>query len=95
MMRLACCLATERGVAVVAPVHDAILVEGAAEEIDEVVAATQAAMLEASEVVLDGFTLRSKAQIVRYPERLLDAKREQSLWDRVIEILDRFSLDYY
>ena len=31
MMRLACCLATERGVSVVAPVHDAVMVEGPAD----------------------------------------------------------------
>jgi len=31
MLRLACCLATERGVAVCAPVHDALLLEGLTE----------------------------------------------------------------
>jgi len=45
MLRLACCLATERGIMVCAPVHDALLVEGPAESIDAVVVATQAAML--------------------------------------------------
>ena len=30
MLRMACCLATERGINVCAPVHDALLVEGAA-----------------------------------------------------------------
>ena len=29
MLRLACCLATERGIAVCCPVHDALLIEGA------------------------------------------------------------------
>ena len=33
MMRLACCLATERGIAVCCPVHDALLVEGPADGI--------------------------------------------------------------
>ncbi len=37
MLRLACCLATERGVAVCAPVHDALLVEGPDAEIETVV----------------------------------------------------------
>ena len=31
MLRLACCLATERGVEVCAPVHDALLIEGDAD----------------------------------------------------------------
>ncbi len=61
MLRLACCLATERGVFVVAPVHDALLIEGPARSIDEIVRATQEAMSEASEIVLDGFRLRSEA----------------------------------
>ncbi len=38
MLRLACCLATERGIQVCAPVHDALLVEGPVESIDAVVA---------------------------------------------------------
>ena len=48
MLRMACCLATERGINVCAPVHDALLVEGAAGEISDVVAAVRAAMAEAS-----------------------------------------------
>jgi DNA polymerase I len=99
MLRLACCLATERGVTVVAPVHDAILVEGAApgcgtstaDDIGDVVAATQAAMCEASEIVLDGFALRSKAQIVHHPDRLLDAKTTL-MWDRIVKILNEIDL---
>src|SRR5215467_13136899 len=46
MLRLACCLATERGIEVCAPVHDALLVEGPADEIAGVVEATQEAMAE-------------------------------------------------
>src|SRR4051812_7490526 len=46
MLRLACCLATERGINVCAPVHDALLVEGSADDIDAVVARTQEAMRE-------------------------------------------------
>ena len=38
MLRLACCLATERGVRICAPVHDAILIEAAEDEIESAVA---------------------------------------------------------
>ena len=48
MLRLACCLATERGLAVCAPVHDAILIEAPRADIEEHVAALQACMREAS-----------------------------------------------
>jgi hypothetical protein len=40
MLRLACCYALERGITVIAPVHDALLVEGPADNIDEIVAKT-------------------------------------------------------
>jgi hypothetical protein len=86
MMRLACSLATERGVSVVAPVHDALLVEGSADAIDEVVARTQAAMSEASEVVLSGFRLRSDAKVIRWPDRYMD-DRGRAFWGRVMALL--------
>ena len=86
MLRLACCLATERGVPIVAPVHDAVMVEGPAESIDEIVAETQEAMAEASAVILDGFRLRSDAKIVRWPDRYMD-DRGREFWGRVIGLL--------
>jgi hypothetical protein len=86
MLRLACCLATERGIQVCAPVHDALLVEGPVDEIQDVVNATQAAMKEASEVVLNGFPLRTDAKIVRYPDRYMD-ERGKKMWDVIIGLL--------
>jgi DNA polymerase I len=58
MMRLAACLATERGVEVCAPVHDAFLICSPLDRIDEDVAKMRAAMAEASRIVLNGFELR-------------------------------------
>jgi hypothetical protein len=87
MLRLACCLATERGVEVCAPVHDALLVEGPADGIEAVVAATQEAMAEASAVVLDGFRLRTEAKVVRWPDRYMD-ERGRGMWERVNHLLD-------
>lgn len=87
MLRLACCLATERGIVVCAPVHDALLVEGPADGIEEVVQATQAAMQEASEVVLPGFPLRTDAKFVRHPDRYVD-ERGRRMWETVLSLLD-------
>jgi hypothetical protein len=87
MLRLACCLATERGIMVCAPVHDALLVEGPADEIDEVVARTQEAMREASELVLPGFPLRTDAKIVRFPDRYMD-DRGRKMFETVSGLLD-------
>jgi hypothetical protein len=86
MLRLACCLATERGIAVCCPVHDALLVEGSAEGIEDVVTETQAAMAEASRLVLDGFTLRSDAKVVTHPDRYIDPRGER-MWDTVTGLL--------
>jgi hypothetical protein len=86
MLRLACCLATERGIQVCAPVHDALLVEGDADGIDETVTATQAAMREASAIVLAGFELRTDAKIVRYPDNYMD-ERGKSMWETVWRIV--------
>ncbi|HEY7425335.1 MAG TPA: DNA polymerase [Gemmataceae bacterium] len=86
MLRLACCLATERGIMVCAPVHDALLVEADADEIDAVVARTQEAMREASQLVLPGFPLRTDPKIVRWPERYLD-ERGRRMWETVWRLL--------
>ena len=86
MLRLACCLATERGIAVCAPVHDALLVEGPAGRIQSVVLDTQRAMTEASRVVLSGFELRSDAKIVCHPGRYSDPRGKQ-MWETVMGLM--------
>ena len=86
MLRLACCLALERGVSVVAPIHDALLVEGLEWEIEDAVAETRESMAEASAIILDGFRLRSDAKVVRWPDRYLD-DRGREFWARVMALL--------
>jgi DNA polymerase I-like protein with 3'-5' exonuclease and polymerase domains len=85
-LRLACSLATERGLSIVAPVHDAVLVEGPEWEIDSIVAETQQAMEDASEIVLGGFRLRSEAKIISYPDRYMD-ERGREFWNRVMALV--------
>jgi DNA polymerase I-like protein with 3'-5' exonuclease and polymerase domains len=86
MLRLACCLATENGIRVCAPVHDALLVEAPAGEITEAVTRTQAYMQEASRIVLDGFCLRTEAKVVCHPDRYVD-DRGKGMWERVLGLL--------
>jgi DNA polymerase I-like protein with 3'-5' exonuclease and polymerase domains len=88
MLRLACCLATERGVRVCAPVHDALLIEAPSGELVTAVEATQAAMAGASEIVLDGFRLNTDVEVIHYPGRYQD-KRGIAMWGTVWEIIDR------
>jgi hypothetical protein len=85
MLRLACCLATERGVSVCAPVHDALLIEASADEIADAVAATQTAMADASRAVLD-VEVPTDVVVVHWPDRYADP-RGAVMWDRVSELV--------
>jgi hypothetical protein len=86
MLRLACCLCTEAGIEVHAPVHDALLIGASIDAIESVVAQTQGFMEQASLAVLPGFPLRTEAKIVCYPERYVD-DRGAELWETVQTIL--------
>jgi hypothetical protein len=87
MLRLACCLGTERGVEVCAPVHDAVLIGAPLDQLDTQVEAMREAMAEASRAVLDGFELRTDAELIRYPRRDRDA-RGVTMWTTVMELLE-------
>jgi DNA polymerase I len=86
MLRLACCLATERGIEVCAPVHDAVLICAPLDRLEDDVTQMRAAMAEASKIVLGGFELDTDAAIVRYPDRYMD-KRGKVMWDRVLALI--------
>ena len=86
MLRLACCLITERNIELGAPVHDAVMICAPLDRLEHDIAATQAAMVEASRIVLDGFELRSDAKVVRYPDRYSDARGDK-MWATVTRIL--------
>jgi hypothetical protein len=45
-------------------------------------------MTEAGRIVLDGFPVRTDAEVVRYPDRYMD-KRGADMWRMVNELLDR------
>ncbi len=89
MMRITACLATEAGIRVCAPVHDAFLIAGTLEHIGTkeqpgpVTRKMQEIMREASMAVLDGFEVRTEANIFRYPDRYMD-KRGKDFWGKVI-----------
>ena len=86
MLRLACCLATEQGIEVCAPVHDAVLICAPLDRLDHDVARMQDTMREASRVVLDGFELGTDAEIIRYPDRYADP-RGAVMWERVMKLI--------
>jgi hypothetical protein len=81
-------LGTERGVRICAPVHDALLIEAPAEEIEAEAQRMRDYMRTASRVVLAGFELRTDADFVRWPSRYSDP-RGAVMWDRVTRLLER------
>jgi DNA polymerase I len=77
MLRLACCLATERGIEVCTPVHDAVLIAAPLSDLDEDVAAMREAMREASSIVLAGFDLGTDVKMVCHPNRYADPRGKE------------------
>jgi len=91
MLRLAACLAIERGIEVCAPVHDAFLICAPFERLDADIAIMRATMVEASRVVLGGFELGTDVSVTKWPDRYMDS-RGHIMWHRVTELLDRDDL---
>jgi len=86
MLRIACCLATERGIEVCAPIHDAVLICAPLDRLDGDIAAMRAVMAEASRFVLAGFELATDVKIVRWPDRYSDP-RGTEMWNRVCNLV--------
>ncbi len=86
MLRLACIHTTEAGIRVCLPVHDALLIEAPLDKLDDTVCQTQELMAQASADVLDGFELRTDAEVVSHPDRYMDG-RGIRMWDTIQRIL--------
>ena len=86
MLRLAVSLGVERGIKVVAPVHDAIAIETEIGRMQDDIATMREAMAEASRVVLGGFELGTKAEPVVYPDRYADP-RGVVMWEKIMSLL--------
>jgi hypothetical protein len=89
MLRLACCLATERGVEVCIPVHDAIMILAPIGDVENTIEMVKSAMAEASRTVLGGFELHTSAHppIFAHPQRYMD-KRGEVFWNEVIGLAE-------
>src|SRR5262249_30685893 len=88
MLRLACCLATDLGIEVCAPVHDAVLICAPLDQLENDVAAMRAAMAQASRAVLSGFELSTSVHLTRYPDRFCDpGGRGDTMWHQVMGLI--------
>jgi DNA polymerase I-like protein with 3'-5' exonuclease and polymerase domains len=86
MMRLAAIAATEAGIEVCAPVHDAFLIAAPLERLDGDVAKMRALMSRAGRAVTGGLDVRTEAEVVRWPDRFMDP-RGAAMWRRVVGML--------
>jgi DNA polymerase I len=86
LFQLACVMATRIGVRIVAPVHDACLIEAGDDEIERDAARMRLCFEHASTIVLKRLTLRTDCTIVRYPDRYVDS-RGIATWQAVEGIL--------
>jgi DNA polymerase I len=93
ILRIACIMAVRHGIRLIAPVHDAVLIEASIDRIEAGVALMQDIMRRASRVVLGNdsngvaIELRTDAKIIRYPERYRDA-RGNKIWEDVMDLLN-------
>jgi hypothetical protein len=91
LFRLAYVWATRHGLTLIAPVHDAVLLESSEDRIDADVELMRELMRRASRVILnptaDGtIELRTDAKIIRHPGRYTDS-RGTELWQTVLKLL--------
>jgi DNA polymerase I len=81
ILRLACCLATEEGLEVVAPFHDALMVHVLIDKVDEAIAHVQSCWNRASAALLGGFELRcaiDRDKVTHeFPKRYQDGRQTE------------------
>ena len=82
MLRLAVIGLRAAGITVIATVHDAVLIEASAQDIDTYVAAAKEIMVAASVAVSGSFPLRVDHRIFRPGQRYFDA-RGVPMWNRI------------
>lgn len=88
MLRLALIYCVQAGFNVIAPVHDALIIEVADADHHQVAQQAQSWMQKASEDVLPGFPLRVDCETIRYPEHF-PAKGDGKLWSFICRQLNQ------
>jgi hypothetical protein len=86
MMRAVMIAATETGLNICAPIHDAFLLEAPIENIEKDTAALRVIMRAAGTAVV-GVPIETDAKTIRPPERYVD-ERGVVMWEKVLRLLD-------
>lgn len=90
MLRIALILCVEAGIRVIAPVHDALLIEVPSDRLSDSAALARDLMREASEDVLPGFPLRTDADVIYHPDHF-PVGDGAPLWHLIQEQLTQFT----
>jgi DNA polymerase-1 len=88
IMHVACILAERRGIPVIAPIHDAFLVEVELDQAEDASEALDRVMRDAAAIVLGGYELPTDKQIIRPGERYYE-KRGKEMWATVNRLLTK------
>jgi hypothetical protein len=86
MLRVAVINAHHLGVEICATVHDALLIQAPLDLIDKAALDTQQAMVEASELILKGFSLKTDTKVFKWPDRYFD-EQGGGMWSRIMKLL--------
>jgi DNA polymerase-1 len=86
LLRLAILMAAKRGVVIIAPVHDAVLIEARESEIQEHVRIAVGAMNDACQLVL-GDVIRTEFQIIHDGQRYFD-ENGKKLWSVICKFME-------
>ena len=85
ILRLAISICVDNGIHVIAPVHDAILIEAPIESIEASVKKAQQYMVQAAEFVLN-FKITTDVEIIQYPNHYADPRGE-IMWNHIWDII--------
>lgn len=95
ILRVACILLMEHDIKIIAPIHDALLIECDETEADSDILLVQKLMGDASEIVLGpGNRIKAEADVIKYPDRYSDLRGEET-WERILKILNEIDINAY
>jgi len=86
ILRHSCILMDQAGINLIAPIHDAVLVEAPTVKMDDVAEETKQLMVKGGADILDGFPLKVDVKRVDAPGRYMD-DRGREMWDIVWSII--------
>jgi hypothetical protein len=86
ILKIACIMLDEAGIKIVAPVHDALMVEVCLDNADQDILKAEKIMHAASKIVI-GMPLRTETVVVKYPNHYIDEKGKV-IYDKVMKIIE-------